>query len=248
MARKVLIAGESWTSFTTHVKGVDTFNTSVYEEGVAWLREAVEKAGFDVVYMPNHHAQDNLPFTAEEYGEYAAMILSDIGSNTLLLPGVTFSKSLRCPNRCMAIRDYVRKGDALVMIGGYMSFSGIDGKARYGATAVADVLPVSCLSVDDRREHHEGISPKVIKVHPLVEGIDGEWPCCLLGYNKTEAKPEWDVVVEIDGDPLISAGDFGQGRSAVVTSDCSPHWAPPEFVNWKHYNTLWKNMLNYVVR
>jgi uncharacterized membrane protein len=247
MARKVLIAGESWTSFTTHVKGVDTFHTSVYEEGAAWLREAVEKAGFEAVYVPNHHAQDRLPFTAEEYGEYAAVILSDIGSNTLLLPSVTFSKSMKRPNRCAAIRDYVRGGGALVMIGGYMSFSGIEGKARYGATAIAEVLPVSCLSVDDRREHSEGVVPRVLKAHPLVEGIDGEWPA-LLGYNKTGVKPEAEVAAEIDGDPLIAAADFGRGRSAVFTSDCSPHWAPPEFVGWKHYNTIWKNMLNYIVR
>jgi uncharacterized membrane protein len=247
MARKVLIAGESWTSFTTHVKGADTFQTSVYEEGVAWLREAVEGAGFEVVYVPNHHAQDRLPFTADEYGEYAAVILSDIGSNTLLLPSATFAKSAKRPNRCAAIRDYVGNGGALIMIGGYMSFSGIDGKARYGATALAEVLPVSCLPVDDRREHSEGIAPRVVKGHPLVEGIDGAWPC-LLGYNKTEAKPEGEVVVEIDGDPLIAAGDFGRGRSAVFTSDCSPHWAPPEFISWKHYRTIWENMLNYVVR
>ncbi|MDR1505926.1 MAG: glutamine amidotransferase [Treponema sp.] len=247
MARKVLIAGESWTCFTTHVKGMDTFYTSTYEEGVAWLREAVEKAGFEVVYVPNHHAQDRLPFTAEGYGEYAAVILSDIGSNTLLLPSVTFSKSEKRPNRCTAIRDYVRSGGALIMIGGYMSFGGIEGKARYGATAIADVLPVSCLSADDRREHSEGVSPRVIKAHPLTEGMDGQWPC-LLGYNKTEPKSGCEVVVEIDGDPLIAAGGFGQGRSAVFTSDCSPHWAPHEFVNWKHYNTIWKNMLTYVVK
>ena len=31
--KKVLLAGESWMSFTTHVKGFDTFYTSVYETG-----------------------------------------------------------------------------------------------------------------------------------------------------------------------------------------------------------------------
>ena len=40
---KILIAGESWTSHTIHIKGFDTFTTSVYEEGVKWLKEALEK-------------------------------------------------------------------------------------------------------------------------------------------------------------------------------------------------------------
>ena len=35
--KKILVAGESWTSFTTHVKGFDTFVTSVYEEGIEFL-------------------------------------------------------------------------------------------------------------------------------------------------------------------------------------------------------------------
>lgn len=32
MAKKALLAGESWVSYTTHVKGFDAFYTSVYEE------------------------------------------------------------------------------------------------------------------------------------------------------------------------------------------------------------------------
>ena len=35
--KKILVGGESWTSFTTHVKGFDTFTTSVYEEGIEFL-------------------------------------------------------------------------------------------------------------------------------------------------------------------------------------------------------------------
>ena len=33
MNKKVLLAGESWMSYTTHVKGFDSFYTSVYETG-----------------------------------------------------------------------------------------------------------------------------------------------------------------------------------------------------------------------
>jgi uncharacterized membrane protein len=248
MSKKILIAGESWTSFTTHVKGVDTFRTSLYQEGVSYLRTALEAAGYEVIYIPNHLAQDNLPFTAEEFAQYAAVILSDIGSNTLLLSSATFTQSQRRPNRCNSIRDYVKNGGALLMIGGYMSFSGVDGTARYGSTSIADVLPVSCLPYDDRSEHPEGIIPKVVKGdHPLVKGISGEWPF-LLGYNKTIVKPGAEVAAEIDGDPLIAAGNFGKGRSAIFASDCSPHWAPPEFVNWQYYNRIWENILGYIIK
>ena len=33
MSKKVLLAGESWMSYTTHVKGFDAFYTSTYETG-----------------------------------------------------------------------------------------------------------------------------------------------------------------------------------------------------------------------
>jgi uncharacterized membrane protein len=248
MPKKILIAGESWTSFTTHVKGVDSFRTSLYQEGVSFLRSALEKAGYEIHYVPNHAAQDGLPFTTEEFAGYAAVILSDIGSNTLLLPTATFAQSQRRPNRCDSIRDYVLSGGALLMIGGYMSFTGIDAAARYGSTSIAEVLPVSCLPTDDRREHPEGLVPRItLSGHPLVQGISGEWPF-LLGYNKTLAKPGCEVAAEIDGDPLIAAGDFGKGRAGIFASDCSPHWAPPEFVNWQHYGTIWSNMLGYLIR
>ena len=42
------------------------------------------------------------------------------------------------------------------MIGGYFSFQGIDGSARWRRTPVEDVLPVTCLPYDDRVEVPEG--------------------------------------------------------------------------------------------
>ena len=32
MSKKILLAGESWMSYTTHVKGFDAFYTSTYED------------------------------------------------------------------------------------------------------------------------------------------------------------------------------------------------------------------------
>ena len=43
--KRVLLAGESWMSYTTHVKGFDSFYTSVYETGEKWLKAALEKGG-----------------------------------------------------------------------------------------------------------------------------------------------------------------------------------------------------------
>lgn len=242
---KILLAGESWMSYTTHVKGFDSFYTSVYETGEKWLKSALEEAGHEVEFLPNHLASKEFPFTMEGLNSYDCIILSDIGANTLLLPIETFTKSIKMPNRCNLIRDYVLNGGALIMVGGYLTFSGIDAKGKWQNTAVQEVLPVQILNVDDRMEHCEGVLPKVQGFHDALAGIPNEWPN-LLGYNKTIAKEEAEVVVTIMGDPLVAFATYGKGKSAVFTSDCAPHWAPPEFVEWEYYSKLWQGIVNWV--
>lgn len=245
MPKKVLIAGESWMSYTTHVKGFDSFNTAVYEEGVEYIRAAIEQAGYEVTFLPNHLAPTQFPFSLAALKQYACVILSDIGSNTLLLPPATFSQSIPMPNRCQLIKDYVQQGGAFLMVGGYMSFTGVDAKTRYGQTPVADILPIRCLEIDDRSEHPEGITPIITKMHKALRGLPNQWPA-LLGYNKTLPTAQGEVLATIGGDPLIAVGSFGNGKSAVFTSDCAPHWGPPEFVKWEHYNQLWAGLLDYL--
>lgn len=245
MAKKILLAGESWTSYTTHIKGFDAFYTSVYEEGADHLIEALTQAGYDVTYLPNHRAVKEFPFTVEELAAYDCVILSDIGSNTLLLHPDTFAKSIRLPNRCQVIRDYVLGGGALLMVGGYMAFSGVDAKAKYGQTALRDVLPVTCLEVDDLMEHPEGVTPVIEHEHPAIKDVPRDWPH-FLGYNKVKPIDGCDVPMTIDGDPFLAFGSFGKGRSGAFASDCAPHWGPPEFVNWAGYAPLWKGIMDYL--
>lgn len=244
---KILLAGESWMSYTTHVKGFDSFTTSVYETGEKWLKEALEKGGYQVDFLPNHLAMDGFPFTMEELSVYDTVILSDIGANTLLLPTVTFAKSQKMPNRTKLLRDYVLEGGGLLMIGGYMTFSGIDGKGKWHDTPVQEVLPVEVMAVDDRMEHCEGVAPVIVAEHEALKGIPNQFPE-VLGYNKTIAKEGAFVAAEVDGDPFIAFGEYGQGRSAVCTTDCAPHWAPPEFCEWEYYNKMWQGIVGWLTK
>jgi len=40
-------------------------------------------------------------------------------------------------------------------------------------------------------------------------------------------------------------GTHGAGRVGAFTSDMAPHWAPPEFLAWEHYQTLWVSLLRW---
>ena len=245
MSKRILIAGESWTVHSIHQKGFDSFTTTEYAEGVRWLRDALEAGGWTVDYQPAHVAARDFPMTAEALAAYDVVMLSDIGANTLLLHPDTFARSQVLPNRLAAIRDYVRNGGGLVMIGGYMTFQGIEGKARYAGSAVEEALPVTLHPHDDRGEAPQGATPHVSDPsHPIVAGLPAQWPD-LLGYNEVAAKPDSEVVVRVGGDPLIVAWEFGKGRSVAFTSDCGPHWAPPPFVEWEGYAPLWTQIAGW---
>ncbi|WP_425060193.1 hypothetical protein SCACP_08620 [Sporomusa carbonis] len=243
---KILFAGESWTIHMIHMKGFDSFTTTKYEEGAHFLLNSLRAAGIEVDYMPCHIAHDRFPGSLGELNKYDAVVLSDIGSNTLSLPNATFYTSQRQADRMTLLKDFVSKGKGFMMIGGYMSFSGIEGKARYKDTPVEEILPVTLMAGDDRVELPQGGIPAVAAPqHPVLAGLPAAWPF-FLGYNKLVAKPDAQVVVTLNGDPFVAAGSYGQGRTLAFASDCAPHWGPPEFLNWPGYTPFWTQAIEWL--
>src|SRR3954467_14082475 len=159
--RRALIAGESWIMHTIHQKGVDAFTTTAYGTGHQWLQGALEAGDWEVDHLPNHLAPATFPTTMAELNGYDVVILSDIGSNSLLLSPDTFERSLSAPNRLALLRDWVASGGGLVMVGGYLTFQGIDAKGRYAGSPVEEALPVTLHYHDDRVEAPEGVVPRV---------------------------------------------------------------------------------------
>jgi len=248
--KKVLLAGESWVSTATHIKGFDQFPTVTYHTGADELLAALKDSPFDVTFMPAHEAQRNFPQTMETLSAYDAVVLSDLGANTLLLHPDTWVHSKPTPNRLRLLRDYVGNGGGLLMFGGYYSFQGINGGARYHKTPVEDVLPVTCLSVDDRVEVPEGYAPVVVGPpnHPILKGLGKDWPI-LLGFNEVTVKDGAEVLATVSSDyrslPLLVTGKYGKGRTVAWTSDVGPHWLPPGFIAWNGYKTLFEQMLGW---
>lgn len=245
---RVLIAGETWTTYSIHTKGFDSFSTSSFGEGYSYLKSALEGGGFSVDVIENHVAGERFPTELAALREYDTLILSDIGANTLLLSNTTWKLAQPAANRLALIAEYVRGGGGLVMVGGYLTFMGIEGKGCWRGTAVEDVLPVTMLPHDDRVEHPEGIAPRTVAgAHPLLAGVPGGWPV-LLGHNRVAARDGAAVLATIADDPLLVAGEAGQGRSVAFTSDCSPHWCPRDFIAWPGYAAMWRNICGWAGR
>jgi uncharacterized membrane protein len=246
---KVLLAGESWITHTLHIKGADHFTESSYSEGVRWLRGAIERSGGQFEHLPSHRVAADFPSTPAHLVEYDVVILSDIGSNSLLLHPDTVEQSMPTPNRLAAIAEYVRGGGALLMIGGYMSFEGIEGKARYAGTPIENVLPVTLLAgVDDRREVPEGFRPRKAPAgadHPVLAGLPDEFPTMLF-YNAVRAKPAGTTLLERGADPILVVWECGNGRTAAFAPDAAPHGATPEFLEWTLFDRFWQQLLGWL--
>lgn len=245
--RRVLLAGETWLSYGIHQKGFSAYTTGGYEVGSDEFVAALAEAGWSVEHLPNHLATGQFPSSPEALSAYDVVILSDIGADTLLLHPDTFIGGQRTTNRLALIDDWVRGGGALLMIGGYMSFSGFEGKGRYSGTAVEDCLPVRIAAADDRVETPQGVNPEqVVAQHRVLDGLPGPWPY-FLGYNRLSAKPDASVLLRVGQDPFLVLWRRGAGRSAAFASDCSPHWGSPEFISWDGYTRFWNQLLTWLV-
>ncbi len=239
---RILLAGESWISQSTHFKGFDSFSSTVFERGADAFIAAAASEGVTVEQLYAHDVPEKFPFSLAELAEYDAVILSDIGANSFLLPPATWVGGRSMPNRLQVLAEYVRGGGGLMMAGGYLSFQGFQARANFARTPIVDVLPVTLLDCDDRVEAPQGARPAATGA--LGEALDGAPD--LLGYNRVLAKPEATVHATVDADVLIASLEVGRGRSLVWTSDIGPHWCPTPFLAWPGFAPLVGAMLRWV--
>lgn len=243
---RVLLAGESWISTATHIKGFDDFSSTTFHTGADAFIAAASSQGVTVEQMYAHDVPAKFPRTVEALSEWDVVILSDIGSNSFLLPPETWLEGRRAENPLLALAEWTRAGGGLMMAGGYLSFTGFQARANFARTPVADVLPVTMLDADDRVEAPQGIPVAVVEpAHPAVAQWAPEAPT-LLGYNAVKARQDAQVLATVGDDVLVAVRQVEQGRSLVWTSDIGPHWCPEDFLAWPGFSPLVGSMLRWL--
>lgn len=243
---KVLLVGEQAQSWVIEFKGADYFGYAGFHQAGKALVKALEGQGHQVDWILTCNVMTDFPESLPGLAGYDAILLSDIGSNSFLFHPEMLKKGVRHPNRLALLRDWIAAGGGLAMIGGWMSFAGMDGRAKYHCTPLAEALPVQCLPYDDRIETPEGSVPSLTtKEHPILAGLPAEWPY-FLGYNQVVAKPGATTVLAFEHDPLLVVGQYGKGRSAAFTTDCAPHWGPAAFLEWSGYGPFWSNLVRWL--
>jgi uncharacterized membrane protein len=250
MTIKVLYAGDTQVNHITSMKGMDSWSYAYYSDSSRYLGNALrDSPDIECDHIPGSDAVASLPSSVEDLEKYDCLILSDLGYNNIVFqPGnIPPFRIPMGPDRVSAIYEYVHGGGGLMMIGGWLSFSGLQGKGLYGGTKIEEILPVTCepRGADDRIEVTQGFNLHLNRPeHPILSGLPWEEPYLFLGYNKVHLKPDSDLVASYDGDPIIATCQVGRGQSIVFTSDVGPHWAG-SFLEWSGYTEFWQRMAKW---
>ena len=248
---KVLFAGEAIYMLTTIFKGWDSFEMGKFWEHGGHFINALKENDIDVTYIQTNRVAEEFPWTIEELKAYDVIAVSDVGSNTFLISEKTM-RGEKTPNRLKLIEQYVSEGGGFLMWGGYLSFTGLAGKAFYKKTPIEKILPVNLMETDDRVEVPEGFLPKInIKDHPILSGIPEKWEGWFLSYNRLLPKDGSEVIAlieEYENDPFLIAWEYEKGRTMASAVDCAHHGAAPSFLSWKYTSKLYANMVKWLAK
>ncbi len=230
------------------------YETKGYEVHI-WCQPVLDAlnatSDIKVEHMTTWRALAEFPETPEKIAaKYDVVVLSDIEQEVLVLyPWARSMDAPMGPNRLVSIREYVRNGGGLAMIGGWQSFTGRRGIGNWGNTPVEEALPIKCLDAnDDRHECPEGVHIEtLIPDHPILKDI--RWETCpvFTGYNRIIAKPDVKVLARVKefGDPFLVVREFGKGRSMAFASDISPHWGAG-FQRWENYGKFFVQAVRWL--
>ncbi len=248
---KILFAGEAIYMLTTIYKGWDSFDMGKYVEHGKYFEKALVENGIDYDYIPTHKVMEEFPWTLDALKKYDAIVISDVGSNTFLISERTMNGE-KTPNRLKLIEKYVEDGGGFLMWGGYLSFTGLFGKAFYKNTPIEKILPVNLMATDDRVEVPEGFLPKITEnSHQIFKGIPEKWQGWFLSYNRLIPKENSQtlaVIEEYNDDPFLVVGEYGKGRTMASAVDCAHHGASEKFLNWKYSSLLYGNMVKWICK
>lgn len=84
--------------------------------------------------------------------------------------------------------------------------------------------------------------------HPLLEGVGIDTSPPLLGYDVAFAKPTAEsILLTHRDDPLLSAWQYGLGKSVAWTSDAAPRWSAG-WLSWNGFAPFWAQTVRYTLK
>lgn len=204
---------------------------TVLDRAASYLAGVMSHYGFEFDYV-----NSDTKFSDDLLGnDYKLLIISD------------YSAANFNSEQMQAIADKTKTGMALLMIGGWESFTGLAGD--YSKTPIADVLPVIMKESDDRMNFSSPCLVIKQQEHEILDSLpfDSDIPA-IGGLNAFDPKPGVDVLLsavqfkaeKTGGEvvftektkyPLLVVSESEACRTAAFASDVAPHWVGP-LVDW----------------
>ena len=204
-----------------------------------------------------------IPFPAEE------LFVHELGGFDLVILQDFNYGPFSTPTHLHRIRDYVKGGGALLMVGGRLSL----GAGDYAGTELAEVLPVDMTVPDFQEDALDTTEFRAALTEPgsthtitqlSFDAAENEriWESFppLEGLNKSRGLLNGGVAL-VDhpklqmengkGMPLIAVGEPEDGRVAVIATDSLWRWKMPavgEGVDARHYDKLVTNLVRWLRR
>ena len=219
------------------------------------LADALGKEA-DLTTLANWQLYRLPPGKLEEHVDRsAAVIISDVEAKCFHLYPSFFDRARReqqvvtFPDRLESIKQYIHGGGGLMMLGGWLSFSGAREMGGWRRSTLAEALPVQCLVGEDLVEssagfHGRGCASPTTRSRRDFPGSRSRRSSATTSWSP---RPMRKVIVRVreTGHPLVVAGDFGKGRVCVYASDPAPHWGL-NFELWEGYDAFWLRVLDWV--
>jgi uncharacterized membrane protein len=163
-----------------------------------------------------------LPVRNEDFKKFDVIILGDIARDEFT------------HGQIQGLKEFVEDGGGLLVMGGYNAY----GDGGWGASALADVLPVTIGAVTGQADGK--FAPRLTRAgkdHPVFEGCaeffgEGQQQVTLDGANKVAGAKFGSVVLlvhptEKAGDeplPIVAVHRYGGGNVLAFTADTTWKW------------------------
>ncbi len=218
------------------------------------LTEALEHV-VDVTPLSNWELYRLEPGMLEKYlDDSVCMIISDVEAKCFHLYPAFFNRYRRenkivtFPDRLEVTKGWIFDGGGMMMLGGWLSFSGVQSRSGWGRSVLQEALPVECLLIEDLVESSSGFTAEIVAPnHPIIKDLPWHTFPPIFGYNEVKEKQNGEVLVRVKetGHPLVVVGEYGRGRVFTYMSDPAPHWGI-NFELWEAYDVFWQRALQWV--
>jgi uncharacterized membrane protein len=188
-------------------------------------------------------------------GKYDVFVLRDLAA-------AAFLKTPDGKHELESLRERVREGAGLIMLGGVYSF----GPGSYAQTPLNDVLPILMTPRDvqlfgDKLRTDKHILEKVflrpsakVANNPLtlLTTLDKNaqlWaslPPLANGANKLESREGTVLLEDGKGNPMLIAGTFGAGRVLAFAGDSTWRWTSHGFED--AHKRFWRQLILWLAR